>query len=221
MITEAMLRTAAARSCGRYTAALEQRCPETDHVFSGEFEAKIARLQVIADRKPLVHLLQRVAALLLAILVAGSAWLMADVQARARLQGWSRETKPGAVTYRKSSVFIPETEISRFGLGWVPEGYTLQRERVFGSSFSLMYSNEQGQLLWVRCAYAGNVMIAADQSVAEPCIVSGREGEFFRSNDPKVSSNVVWIDAQGRLLGVTGFFSKEELIRLAESIYEK
>lgn len=52
MITEDMLRAAAARSCENHVEYLIQNCnSENQHVFSAEFEEKIRRLAMNIENK--------------------------------------------------------------------------------------------------------------------------------------------------------------------------
>jgi len=148
MITEAMLRTAAARSCGRYTAALEQDYdPAEGHVFSPAFEQRMARINYRADHPMLYDGLRRVAAIILAALIAGTAWLGVDIRARNWLFGWLREIRQNAISYRADGI-EGASKKEDFRPAWIPDGYVLSWESDTDAWISIGYENEMGKQLW-------------------------------------------------------------------------
>ena len=92
MITEEMLCAAAARSCELYTADLESGYnADVLHEFSPAFEKKIRKLKRRADHPAFYRTMNRVASILLAILIAIGAWISVDTEARAAIVGWVKE----------------------------------------------------------------------------------------------------------------------------------
>lgn len=86
MITEEMLCAAAARSCELYTADLESGYnADVLHEFSPAFEKKIRKLKRRADHPAFYRTMNRVASILLAILIAIGAWISVDAEARAAI----------------------------------------------------------------------------------------------------------------------------------------
>lgn len=82
MITEEMLCAAAARSCELYTADLESGYnADVLHEFSPAFEKKIRKLKRRADHPAFYRTMNRVASILLAILIAIGAWISVDTEA--------------------------------------------------------------------------------------------------------------------------------------------
>lgn len=105
MITDEMLRIAAARSCEIYVAYLERGYdPENQHEFSPQFEKNIKKLKRKADHPVFYHTTKRIASIVLAILISGGVWLAVDVEARVAFVGWIKEI------YETYMVYIFEDE---------------------------------------------------------------------------------------------------------------
>ena len=104
MITDEMLRAAAARSCEIYVAHLEKGFdPEKKHEFSPEFLRKIERLKRRAKHPVFYKTTRRVASIALAILITGGAWITVDAEARAAFVGWVKEVYEEFFVYRFNS----------------------------------------------------------------------------------------------------------------------
>lgn len=225
MISEELLRRAAARSCACYAAALAQGYdPAEGHVFSPAFEQRMARLCRRAEHPALYTGLQRAAAILLAALIAGTAWLAVDVNARERFAGWLREVRENAISYWNPKDTPSVKEPDEIGLGWVPEGYVKYRDFDNGVWISVGYKNETGELLRLNCAYDGNASITifdtAGCSVL-PCTVGDFPGEVILSDDPAKGNVILWTDREERFFYIAGYLTREELLKAANSIYEK
>lgn len=101
MITEEMLCAAVARSCELYTADLESGYnADVLHEFSPAFEKKIRKLKRRADHPAFYRTMNRVASILLAILIAIGAWISVDAEARAAVVGWVKEIYETYFVYR-------------------------------------------------------------------------------------------------------------------------
>ena len=88
MIDEALLKAVAESSCEMYVSFLENGF-DTDnaHVFTARFETKIEKLKRRAAHPVLYKPVTRAAAVILAILLAGSLWLAFDTSARTAFFG--------------------------------------------------------------------------------------------------------------------------------------
>ena len=92
MITEEMLREAAEKAGEALTAYYERDYdPDKPLEIPPEFEKKIERLKRRAKHPVFYKTMRRVASIALAILVAGSAWITVDAEARAAVVGWVKE----------------------------------------------------------------------------------------------------------------------------------
>ena len=96
-----MLRSAAEKSCEIYVNRLEAGYdPKTQHKFSPEFEKKIKKLERKANHPIVYRSLQRIASIILVCLIACSAWLTVDAEARAAFFGWVKEIYETYFVYR-------------------------------------------------------------------------------------------------------------------------
>ena len=101
MITDAQLRKAAEKSSDLYLRYIERDYNSTpSHEFSASFEKKIRKLRKRADHPYFYKTLHKAAAVILAILISGSAWLAVDTEARAAFFGWVREIYETYFVYR-------------------------------------------------------------------------------------------------------------------------
>lgn len=225
MISEELLRRAAARSCACYAAVLVQGFdPAEAHAFSPAFEQRMVRLCRRAEHPALYTGLQRAAAILLAALIAGTAWLAVDVNARERFAGWLREVRGISIHFETPENVDVVLDPGDCRPRWLPEGYAVVMERDTGSRISIIYKNQTGDQIHFRCVYrigTSTMMIDTTGCTAYDDIVAGFDATLVLGNDSSVSSGVVWTDDDGRLFEIAGFPSREDLLKVAESIYEK
>lgn len=95
MITDERLRAAAEKSSDLYLCCMEEGYDAIPpHEFSEPFERKIRKLKKRADHPYFYKMMHKVAVIILAVLIGGSAWLAVDTEARASfLDGSKRCTK--------------------------------------------------------------------------------------------------------------------------------
>ena len=107
MITDAQLRKAAEKSSDLYLCYIERDYNSTSsHEFSASFEKKIRKLRKRADHPYFYKTLHKAAAVILAILISGSAWLAVDTEARAAFFGWVREIYETYFVYRFANIGV-------------------------------------------------------------------------------------------------------------------
>ena len=154
MITDEMLRAAAARSCEIYVAHLEKGFdPTKKHDFSPEFLRKIERLKRRAKHLVFYKTMHRVASIILAILITGGAWITVDAEARAAFVGWVKEVYGTFFVYRYSDEVTDAAETNTYRPEWIPDGYTEIYADDASDGGSVLYENTDGKrsgLLWHR-----------------------------------------------------------------------
>lgn len=224
MITESMLREAAARSCEIYVAHLEQGYePENQHVFSVEFEKKLKRLKRKADHPVLYRAMHRVASIILTILIVGGTWLTVDAEARAAFFGWAKEIYETFFVY----VFDGKSSgvIGNIGCRptWIPEGYEKAKETEDNGRINIIYRNEAGQLLRFHCIFEPDeteFFVDAKGGRVTPTIVGGYEADLILFEYPSVANNILWTDKENRAFYISGDLDEDDLIKMANSIYK-
>lgn len=226
MIQEEMLRAAAAKSYQLYTENLiADYDPANQHTFSPKFTQKIKRLNRKASHATLYRIMQCAASIALALLIAGSVWLTADVEARADFFGWIKEKYETCFVYR----FIGDIEvdesnnISTFELGWIPDGYTKIEDLNSGSLKSIIYANDSGQML--KFIYSSNpngvsFFIDANNGELQKVTVGEYEADVILFDDPQIGNAILWTDHCDRAFYISAFLNESDLLKIANSIYE-
>lgn len=221
MIPEELLRRAAARSCAEYVEELTADFdPEYQHEFSPEFERKIKKLIRKTKHPVFYRTMQRVASFVLAVVLAGAAWLTVDVEARAAFIGWVKEVYETYFVYSYEGPDM-DAEPAQYQLTWVPEGYQEVFSDLADGEGTALYSNEEGQYLqfaYVSDPNNSNLFIVTEGATCYEVSVNGYSADYWVSADPEVSNCVTWEDHSKRVFYVSGFLDKEELIKVAESV---
>ena len=187
MITEEMLCTAAARSCELYSADLESGYnADVLHEFSPAFEKKIRKLKRRADYPAFYRTMNRVASILLAILIAIGAWISVDAEARAAFFGWVKETYETFFVYRFSDDIDISVETDRYEPSWIPEGYEKSRESDLGGKITIVYKNQDGQLLRFHYIYdlgTTSAFVDAEGGTIKKCKVGDYDADLIVFDD--------------------------------------
>ncbi len=224
MITEAMLHSAAEKSCDIYVNCLQSGFDtEKQHVFSLQFERKIKKLKRKADHPFFYHSVQRVASILLALLICASVWLAIDVKARAAVFGWLKEVNETFFVYRfedESNAGVTQTD---YRPSWLPEGYKVFAVNETAGTIMVIYSNEVGEML--KFSYAHNPsktdwFIDASDTVRTNLTISGNQADLLTSTNSDIASAILWTTPDNTAFYISGFLSEADLISVAESIQD-
>lgn len=221
MITEEMLHCAAVRSCEEFSAQLEEGYDlQHPHQFSPEFQARLRSLAQRPAHASWQMLGRCVAAVFFAVLIGCNAWLSADIETRASFIGWTTELHGNMFVYRYKGEAVYEP--ADYRLGYIPEDYTeslTDRDETGGFA---RYSNSDGDsltLLYVISTGEGDALFIDIRDTTQLSItVNGTPGQYFHSESDKVSSCIVWENELGHLICVDGFFERDELLHIAESV---
>lgn len=226
MIPEDRLAEAAKLSCQLYTDYLTQNYdPGCQHTFTPEFEKKMKRLKRKADHPFLYQSLRRVAAITLALLIGGCAWLAADVDVRAAFVGWIKERYDIFFVYRyngDSSVKV-SNELPADKPTWIPNGYTITEEIDTETRKILIYQNEMGQLLNVMCCYDPNgtgIFVNAADGEITSATVQEYNADLILFDDSSTANAILWTDQNDNAFYISAFLDKDGLLKIANSMYE-
>ncbi len=222
MIPEEMLRTAAAGAWERYYARLTaEYAPGQPFPVSEAFEKKIRRLMRRADHPVLYRTVRRVAAVLLALLIAGTVWLAVDEEARASFFGWIEERIGIYSVYHREGMSNSAIEPADYRPTWLPDGYELFDVLEASNSTIVVYSNQDN--LTLRFIYLKNNMdpymfVDTTDTETVETTVNHDPATLFVSQRETVASAIVWSAYNDTMFFVSGFVSEQELIRIAESV---
>lgn len=205
---------------------------ECRHEFSRPFQKKMRRIFRKAKHPVLYKLVRSAACLALAVILTGGAWLTVDAEAREAFLRWVKGTYSTYAVYhfegtdsgaQTSEGQTPEEQISpEYSLTWIPDGYTEWATNTIGNCICETYVNESGELL--KFNYQPSVdssywFIDTSTSTQQRVYVGDVPADFYLSNSPDVGSSIVWTSPDGETaFYLSGFFSKEELIDMAENV---
>ena len=167
--------------------------------------------------------LSRVAGVILAILLAGSAVLSFSTEARAAFLGWVREQ------YKNFYVYFFEGEVAvadpvKYELGWLPDGCVYVTTMETENGEIIIYTDEHDTLIRFSYDRAASSILFVDSAGNEtiPVEINGCPGEISLYKDSEETDHIIWTDSTNKILFyITGHFVQETFIRMAESVKEK
>ena len=222
MIPDSMLRGAAEKSCEIYVSRLEAGYdPKAQHKFSPEFEKKIKKLKRKANHPIVYRSLQRIASIILVCLIACSAWLTVDAEARSAFFGWVKEIYETYFVYRfEGNADYSESSVA-YRPTWLPDGYTEFHTSETESITAVLYQNEEGLILTFQYTHNQNKtdwFIDAEHAVIKETTVNGCPAEVILTDNINTASVITWADEQDSAFYVSGFLSESDLIKIAENV---
>lgn len=221
MITDEMLRAAATRSCEIYVARLENGYDwNCQHQFSADFEKKIKKLKRRADHPIFYRAMRRVASIVLAILIAGGAWLMVDAEARAALVGWVKDIYETYFVFHHDGITDTVPETADYRPTWIPDGYSEFRINASETRTVVIYCNDAGEM--IRFSFSQNPdetdwFIDVSQSDIKDATVNGNKADLLIAQNDDMASGIAWVSADTAFY-VNGFVDENDLVCIAESV---
>lgn len=221
MITDEMLREAARESLEDYVNSLERDYdPAHPHQFSKEFEKKIERLKRRAKHPVFYKTMHRVASIVLAILVTGSAWITVDAEARAAVVGWVKEIYETYFVFRHDGITDTNAESADYRPMWIPDGYSEFRVNTSETRTVVIYTNDVGEMIrfnFIQNPDETDWFIDVSQSDIKNAIVNGNKANLLIARNSNEANGIAWVSADTAFY-VTGFVDEKDLVRIAESV---
>lgn len=200
---------------------------QTEHTFSRNFERKMKPVIQRADHPIRYYATRLLMALLLIAFLGGGSLLTFSAEARAEFINWVIEWYDVQIVYRFSGepTDDPTAPLPKYEIAVVPEGYEpFKDEIVTPGSYDIGYVNADGELFWFgyqRMEQGAVLAIQEDTEgmAAYEVTVNGCKGWVYCSPDADQHNIIVWIDEKSGLeFDISGFFDKDELLRMAESV---
>lgn len=113
---------------------------------------------------------------------------------------------------------------SNYEPNWLPAGYSRSRETDTGSRITIFYHNDAGQTLRVHYIYdpdETNIFVDAADGIIKKVPVGEYSADLVLIEDPSVTNNLMWIDKDNCAFCISAFLNEADLIKVANSIYEK
>lgn len=196
---------------------------EIDHVFSDRFENNMETVIKKNKHPQLKRVLRMAASFALVILVAGGSVMALSPTARAAVIGWLFGQDGTTFSYTSMGEESESDVYYKYELAEIPEGYFLWQEIVDDSQSIMLYAEEEtGHLLKVTGSPndgTGAMFLLTTTDEKSTVQIGDITADFYLSESEDVSSGLAWVDPENDyLICFDGFFSKEELIDMAESL---
>ena len=221
MLTDKLLAAAAAE----VNEAMLRGLPEPGDCapeFSTRFEWKMRRVLRRGNHPAAYRVMQRAASIVLVLLIGFASILAVSPTVRANVWGWIRERYESWVIYRYEDSVPSDVEVIEYKLTDLPEGYTEIRRSNMPDIETIVYEDADGSFLFF--SYSKNpeaimYLVKAEGYAIEEIEVRDMKGEVYSAEDASNSNCIIWSDdTENTMFYISGYFNREELIDLAESV---
>lgn len=166
--------------------------------------------------------LSRAAMLLLVCSLTLGAMMAVSPTVRATITRWVIEWYDTQILYRFFGE-APPGEMPSYEITKLPTGYEkVEESRELMDTVIILYKNKENDTIYFDYSYMREgTLFGVDTEHAEiyEINIHNCSGHFYKSTNPKESNAVVWLDEQKKIMFmVDGFFEKDELLEMAESI---
>lgn len=162
------------------------------------------------------------AMLLLVCSLTLGAMMAVSPTVRAAVIEWVIEWYDTHILYRFFGESSPD-EMPSYEITKLPTGYKKAEEsREFKATVIITYENEENDVIYFEYSYMREGMVlgvSTENMEIYEIKVHNCSGHFYKSTNPKESNTLVWLDEHEKLnYVIDGFFEKDELLEMAESI---
>lgn len=222
--TDQALQAAARQTTEAMLSSLPSR-QACAHAFSETFLQKIHLLLRKYSRKAAARRVwQRVAVVLLVMLLSATTWLTVDTHAREKLFRWTKETFENMFVYHIDGGNI-EKEYCGYEPTWLPEGFTLadrDHSDEFGFDYYYYENAETAQILVIDISFMKNgAMTITPQGTGQPTVydVNGIQADFYPEDEFSTTQALIWIDEDNTtVFSVEGNISAQDILHIARGI---
>ena len=167
--------------------------------------------------------LSRVACVLLAILLAGSAILTFNTEARAAFFGWMRQHVETYYMYFFAGEPTPSTP-AKYELGWIPDGLEHVTTLDIDNGECFIYTDEQQLLTQFSYVLNGdnvNWSIDGVDYIQKKVSVNGNPADLYIAPTDDQTSSIIWANEKNDFFTLSAPFDEDTLIKMAESVRVK
>lgn len=195
-----------------------------DITFSEAFEKKMQKL-IRVQKKSYFYLIntvgKRVAIIILAIMISLTATTFSVKAIRETVIEFITETfeKFTKISVENEELNPPQVEFVKTAPQYIPGGYTVESEIDIGGLYQINYNNnENNPIVYGQELYYGSINHINTEDVEyEKIFINSYEGVFYNKN----SVNTLVFADDTYMYTIYGQISKDELIKIAESIKTK
>jgi len=191
------------------------------HSFSYEFEHKMKRLIKKANIKYIninkFKIRKSIAAALLIVIVAAASMQVEAVRLPVIRLTEKIYTEFSEILFNnEENIEVPETIEDVYVPAYIPEGYTLTEEEDMTLMHFFVYSNDKDQVIYVDQHTLGVSMAVDTEGITtEEITINGMNGIIYS----KRGLTTIIVNDNRYVHMISGYESREEIIKIAESLY--
>ena len=220
MITDEMMKQAAKEAGNIITDSLQTQ-EEYRYEFSKTFENNMENILQKAKHKKRKRLYKQVACYLAIFVVAGSSFLMFNQEARATFLYWLRGQYNGYMEYRYTGDGSAEQQ--EYVLTYIPEGYYEKETTEMEGMNIAIYRNGMGnQIAFMSSSGTDAISLFISDDNAQEVMVGNQKADYYQAESEDENSVIVWYsEDRATIFSISAALSKEEIVKIAESVEEK
>lgn len=220
MITEEILKQAAKEAGNIITDSLQTQ-EEYSHEFSKAFESNMENILQKAKGKKRKRLYKQVACYIAIFVVAGSSFLMFNKEARATFLYWLRGQYNGYMEYRYTG--DGSAKQKAYVLTYIPEGYYEKDTSEMEGMNITIYHNDMGnQIAFMSSSGTDAISLFISDDNAQEVMVGNQKADYYQAEEEDENSVIVWYsEDRTTIFSILAAISKEEMVKIAESVEEK
>lgn len=220
MITEEMMKQAAKEAGNIITDSLQTQ-EEYRYEFSKTFENNMENILQKAKHKKRKRLYKQVACYLAIFVVAGSSFLMLNQEARATFLYWLRGQYNGYMEYRYTG--DGSAQQKAYVLTYIPEGYYEKEiSEMEGMNIAIYHNDLGNQIAFMSSSGTDAISLFISDENAQEVMVGNIKADYYQAEAEDENSVIVWYSAdRATIFSISAALSKEEIVKIAESVEEK
>lgn len=220
MITEEMMKQAAKEAGNIITDSLQTQ-EEYRYEFSKTFENNMENILQKAKHKKRKRLYKQVACYLAIFVVTGSSFLIFNQEARATFLYWLRGQYNGYMEYRYTGDGSAEQQ--EYVLTYIPEGYyEKETTEMEGMNIAIYHNDIGNQIAFMSSSGTDAISLFISDENAQEVMVGNIKADYYQAEADDENSVIVWYsEDRTTIFSISAALSKEEIVKIAESVEEK
>lgn len=220
MITEDMLKQAA-KEAGNAIADSFPPQGEYRHKFSKAFESNMENMLQKAKRKKRNRSLQQAACWFAIFIIVGSSFLMFHTEVRATFLYWLKGQYHSFMEYRYMGEVSEKQK--QYVLTYIPKGfYEKEVTEMTGMSIAIYQNDTGNQITFVSSGGTDAISLFVSDENAQEILIGNLKADYYQAEEKDENSVIVWYsEDRATIFSISATLSKEELVKIAESVEEK
>ena len=196
---------------------------ECERSFSEDFQEKMEPLRRKSRHMTAVRKVrQRVAVVVLAVLLSVSTWLTVDAEARERVIQWAKEIYESIIVYTFDSG-INTDKFPVYEPTWIPEGLLLVEDSCDATSRLWVYMDETGrQMVVIQYTFMDNTSMnitAQDLTTILQVDINGQQADFYGGSGGSEDKTLIWVnETKNVVFTIQGNLPDIDMLHIARSI---